>query len=141
MLVVFTTAFSFSALAAESVYQNRGLAIKGYDPVAYFTEDNAVQGDKKFSHEYKGATWIFSSQDNLDLFKEDPAAYTPKYNGYCAYAMGEYGKKVKVDPRVYTIKDGKLYLNFNKKIGDRFNDDIDRYIADGDTNWEKIISE
>lgn len=140
LVVLFISSFSLLANAAESVYQSKGIAIKGYDTVAYFTEDQAVKGDKQFSHEYKGVTWIFASAENLDLFKQDAAKYAPQYNGYCAYAMGVYGKTVKVDPKVYTIKDGKLYLNFNKKLGKKFNEDIDRYIADGDDNWLEILA-
>lgn len=132
--------FTFFANAAESVYQARGIAIKGYDTVAYFTNDEATKGDKAFSAEYKGATWLFATAENRDLFAADPAKYAPQYNGYCAYAMGAYGKTVKVDPKIYTIKDGKLYLNFSKNIGDKFNEDIDNYISVGDDNWAKIIS-
>lgn len=140
LIVILLGVFTFSANAAESVYQARGLAIKGYDTVAYFTQNEPVKGDKAFSAEYKGATWIFSSAENLELFKGDPAKYAPQYNGYCAYAMGSYGKKVKVDPQIYTIKDDKLYLNFNKKIGERFNADIDNFISTGDQNWSEIIA-
>ncbi len=140
LIMILLGTFTFAASAAESVYQARGLAIKGYDTVAYFTQNEPVKGDKEFSTDYKGATWIFASAENLELFKNDPAKYAPQYNGYCAYAMGAYGKKVKVDPNIYTIKDGKLYLNFNKKIGNTFNNDIDRYIADGDKNWQEEIA-
>lgn len=140
LAVMLLGSFAFSANAAESVYQARGLAIKGFDTVSYFTQGEPVKGDKAFSAEYKGATWLFASAENRDLFKADPAKYAPQYNGYCAYAMGAYGKTVKVDPKIYTIKDDKLYLNFNKKIGERFNEDIDNFISVGDDNWSKIIA-
>ncbi|MBE8183084.1 MAG: YHS domain-containing protein [Candidatus Portiera sp.] len=140
LIVMLLGSFAFSANAAESVYQTRGIAIKGYDTVAYFTQNEAVKGDKSFSTEYKGATWIFASAANLELFKNEPTKYAPQYNGWCAFAMGDSGKKVKIDPKIYTIKEGKLYLNYNKKTGKRFNEDIDNYIATGDKNWAEIIS-
>lgn len=141
ILLAMAIFMSLNLYAAESVYTAKGAAIKGYDPVAYFTQDQAIKGSKEFSYEHKGAKWLFASAENLELFKNNPAEYTPQYNGYCAFAMGFYGKKVKIDPNIYTIKDGKLYLNYNKKIGNKFNDNIDQFIADGDVNWQKIISE
>ena len=140
MLISLISLMSFTAYANEPVYTAKGAAIKGYDAVSYFTQSEPAKGVADFSYEYKGATWRFASAENLDLFKSNPEKYAPQYNGYCAYAMGSYGKKVKVDPKIYTIRDDKLYLNFNKKIGKQFNENIEQYIVDGDKNWENILT-
>ncbi len=113
-------------------------AIKGYDVVAYFKENKAVKGSADFSYEHDGAVWRFASAENLNDFKASPARYAPKYGGYCAYAMSSYGKKVKVDPTQFTVKDDKLYLNFNARFSTKFKNDIDKHITQADENWEKF---
>ncbi len=130
------------AFAEESFYTGRSPAvIKGYDVVAYFNQGRAVKGQKDFSYDYKGVQWFFSSPENRDAFAASPDKYVPQYGGYCAYAMSEYGDKVKIDPNQFTIKDGKLYLNYNRRISDRFNADIDNHIVQADANWKKILAE
>ena len=83
--------FSTQAFAVEPVYTSffSNKAIKGYDTVAYFTENKAVEGQAAFSTDYQGAKWLFSSQENLDLFIADPEKYAPQYGGYCAYAVAQ----------------------------------------------------
>ena len=89
----------------------KGLAIEGYDPVAYFEEGGSkpAKGKKEITHKVKGITYRFASKKNLELFKKDPAKYEPAYGGWCAYAMAG-GDKVEVDPESYLIQDGKLML-------------------------------
>ena len=140
LLGAFSISLSMSVSAAESVYEKGGYAISGYDTVAYFIKDKAVKGKKKFAHSYKGATWLFSSSDNRDLFKNDPEKYAPRYNGWCAYAMSYAGKKKKIDPKAYTIKDNRLYLNFSKGVRSTFNEDIDHHIAQATVNWKKLLA-
>jgi len=91
-----------------------GIGVKGYDPVAYFTGNQAVKGSKDQAVVYEGITYYFSSAANRDAFKKDPARYEPQYGGWCAYAMGATGEKVEVDPETFKIIDGKLYLFDNK---------------------------
>jgi YHS domain-containing protein len=92
----------------------KGLAIEGYDPVAYFAEKKAIKGSKGFAHTYRNATYYFSSKANLDVFKKSPTTYEPQYGGWCAYAMGNTGEKVEVDPETFKIINDKLYLFYNK---------------------------
>lgn len=127
-----------NAYAIEPVYSSWGKAIKGYDPVAYFTESKAVKGDKQHTVEWNGASWYFASADNAELFKAEPEKYAPQYGGYCAYAVSQ-GITAKIDPQAWTIDNGKLYLNYNKSVLDRWNEDRTNHIIDADKNWPEIL--
>jgi YHS domain-containing protein len=91
-------------------------AIKGYDTVAYFTENKAVKGDEKYAVNYLGADWLFSSEKNKALFETDPKHYAAQYGGWCAYAMAQEGKTAGIDPEAFYIHNNKLYLNYNHSI-------------------------
>ncbi|HEY4206991.1 MAG TPA: YHS domain-containing (seleno)protein [Puia sp.] len=117
-----------------------GLAIEGYDPVAYFTTGNAVEGKKEYSYLIEGATYRFVNPRNRDLFKAMPSKYRPQYGGWCAYAMGAKGEKVEVDPGTFKILDGKLYLFYNKYFNNTlksWNKDEANLKAKADVNWTK----
>ena len=113
-------------------------AVSGYDTVAYFTEGKPVKGSSDFETEYQGATWKFSSAENLELFKADPDKYAPQYGGYCAYAASK-GSLASADPEAWTIHDGKLYLNFNKSIREEWKKDIPGNVAKADANYPNLI--
>lgn len=138
--VLIATLVSTAALAIDPIYTSlfSSEAIKGYDTVAYFTENRAVEGESKFNTEYKGATWLFSSQENLDLFKSNPEAYAPQYGGYCAYAVSQ-GSTASIKPELFTIHEGKLYLNYNKRINDKWINNKDSFISDADKNWPNLV--
>ena len=114
-------------------------AVGGHDPVAYFTEGQPVKGKKEFSTEYEGAEFRFASAENLAMFEEDPAKYAPQYGGYCAWAVAE-GKTAKGDPDHWKIVDGKLYLNYNGKIQDRWEQNQAAFIEKGNTNWPTVLN-
>jgi len=114
-----------------------GLAIKGYDPVAYFTDGKPVMGSREFTVEWENATWRFASSRNRDLFNSDPAKYAPQYGGYCAYAVSQ-GHTADIDPRRWRIVAGKLYLNYNQTAQDRWSKDIPGHIVAADRNWPKL---
>jgi len=99
---------------AQSIDYNtkKGFIAEGYDVVAYF-ENEAVKGASNYEITYDGVKYKFASQEHLDMFNNDPETYIPQYGGYCAYAMGESGKKVGIDPKTFEIRDGKLYLFYN----------------------------
>src|SRR5687767_8733345 len=90
-----------------------GIAIQGYDPVGYFVSGKAVKGKKELAHKLDGVTYYFATAANRDTFLKDHAKYEPQYGGWCAYAMGQSGEKVEIDPETYKIRDGKLYLFYN----------------------------
>jgi YHS domain-containing protein len=119
-----------------------GIAIDGYDPVAYFKSNKAVKGSRSMSVYYDGATYYFSSAENKEAFKKTPSAYEPQYGGWCAYAMGKEGEKVSIDPETFKILNGKLYLFYNKFFNNTlksWNKDETNLKAKADANWQKTF--
>lgn len=116
------------------------LALEGYDPVSYFSGE-PKKGNANFTYSYNGIKYNFSSQKNLDVFKQSPDKYEPQYGGWCAYAMGLNGEKVEVDPVNYKITNGKLYLfyrNFFSNTLDDWNKNEKTLNLNADVNWRKI---
>lgn len=113
-------------------------AIRGYDPVAYFTDGRPVPGSDRFVHEWMGARWKFASQAHLDLFRTDPAKYAPQYGGYCAYGVAE-GHMVKIEPDQWAVIDGKLYLNYDKGVSKTWAKDPAGYIRKADAAFADLL--
>ncbi len=122
-----------------AVFAERNGAIRGYDPVAYFTVGEAVKGDRAYRHRWRDADWFFASAEHRDLFAADPLKYAPQYGGYCAYAMSK-GNYASIDPEAWTIRDGKLYLNYSKSVRKRWLKKPDEYIERADRNWRRLRS-
>jgi YHS domain-containing protein len=114
-------------------------AISGYDAVAYFTQGKPIKGDKKFSANYKGATWFFASAANRDSFLKDPEKYAPQFGGYCAWAVSQ-GYTASADPEAWKIVNGKLYLNYDKSIQAKWEKEIPKNINSGDKNWPALLA-
>jgi YHS domain-containing protein len=125
--------------AGETNVDSSGLALKGYDPVAYFSEKKPVQGKAEFTARHEGATYRFASAANRDAFVAAPAKYTPQYGGYCAFGTAS-GYKAPIEPDAWTIVDGKLYLNYNRSVRSRWASDIPGYIRKADEQWPAIRS-
>lgn len=125
---------------AEEVYTGllSDLAVGGYDPVAYFREGRPVEGQRAFTHEWRGATWRFASQANLDAFRADPERYAPQYGGYCAWAAA-VDKLAPGNPKHWRIVDGKLYLNYDAKVHATWERDVPGFIRKADANWPKLL--
>lgn len=117
-----------------------GVAINGYDTVAYFTERKPVIGSDAFVAEYMGAKWRFASKANLDLFKADPAKYAPQYGGYCAYGVAQ-GYLVKVEPDQFTVLDGKLYLNYDADVQAKWLKDPHGFIRTADQKFPALLAQ
>lgn len=131
-----------NALAAKSaVYVNSvtGIAIGGYDPVAYFIEGRHVEGSAEFQAEWKGAPWYFASAENRDLFLSAPEDYAPQYGGYCAFAMAQ-GALASTAPDAWTIHKGKLYLNFSLGVRGLWREDPDGLIELADGYWPDVLN-
>ena len=111
-----------------------GLAVKGYDVVAYFEDGRPVKGSPQFTHEWMGAKWQFSSSERRDRFAASPEKYTPQYGGYCAWAVG-HNYTADTDPDAWRIVDGKLYLNYSKGVQSKWEQDRAKWIGDADRNW------
>jgi len=119
-----------------------GVAIDGYDPVAYFNKGKAIKGSKKYSVTHNGTTYYFSSERHMQAFKSNPENFEPQYGGWCAYAIGATGEKVEVDPGTFKITDGKLYLFYNKWLTNTlnlWNDDESNLTTKAEENWQGII--
>ncbi len=114
-----------------------GLAVHGYDVVAYFTQSQPTLGRAKHSTVYKDATSRFASAEHLDAFEDDPEKYLPQYGGYCAYGVA-VGAKFDGDPHLWRIVFGKLYLNLNEDVQKTWQKNVPGYIKKADRNWTKI---
>ena len=128
------------ALAAEPpVYATGGIAINGYDPVGYFTEERAVKGSADFTSDWDGAILQFASAENKAMFDADPEKYAPKYGGYCAYAVSK-NYIAKTDPDAWSIHEDRLYLNFSKSVRALWAVRKRHHITQADANWPSVLS-
>jgi YHS domain-containing protein len=116
-----------------------GVAIQGYDPVAFFKDNKPVKGDQKFLIKHDGAIYFFATKEHKDLFKENAAKYEPEYGGYCAYGVSK-NKLVEIDVDAFQIVDGKLLLQYSKGIRDDFNEDTKGNLAKADANWTGLVA-
>ena len=142
LLLALTHSFAQSDDVRKKNYNiKKSIAIDGYDPVSYF-DNKPTEGKEELEFNYKGITYLFVNVANLNKFKATPEKYEPAYGGWCAYAMGESGEKVKIDPETYKILDGKLYLfyNFwgNNTLSD-WNKNEKPLKLKSDQNWKKFI--
>ena len=136
------TAQDAAALRKKHFNLDDGIAIKGYDPVAYFTQNKAVKVKKELAVSYKGILYYFSSVENKEAFKATPFKYEPEYGGWCAYAMGNTGEKVSVDPETFKIANGKLYLFYNRFFTNTLKDWNKNEASlkkAADLNWPKLF--
>ncbi len=115
-----------------------GVAIMGYDPVAYFTDNKAVKGSEKYSYEWLGTPWHFASREHEEMFTSDPIKYAPQYGGYCAGEVVGGSVTVDIDPNAFKIIDGKLYLIYDKPHADDFASHASENLATADANWPKV---
>ena len=130
-----------AAAALEPVFSTSSEgAIRGYDPVAYFTEGRPVEGESAHRIEWKGAVWSFASAGNRAAFEADPEKYAPRYGGYCAWAVSR-GYTASIDPEAWRIVDGALYLNYSRSVQARWEKDVPGNIARADRHWPELLGE
>jgi len=134
MLLLIT---SVAKAQKSEIFISGGKAIKGYDPVAFFKESKPVKGSENISFQYKDATWLFSSPENLESFKKSPEKYAPQYGGYCAYGTAE-GHKAPTQTETWAVVDGKLYFNYNEKVKEGWNKQQAVFIEKANTQWPLI---
>jgi len=144
-LVAWTAALVNLAVAAPKAPQvftgiMSGVAVGGYDPVAYFTDGKPVPGRADITLQHAGATWRFASAENRAQFAADPAKYAPQYGGHCAWAVAQ-GYTAKGDPSAWKIIGGKLYLNYNADIQKRWEGQAAANISKADGHWPKLTAE
>ncbi len=128
------------AMAVDEHYLNGDAVVGGYDVVAYHTVGAPTMGSADYSAMYQGATWYFSSAENLEMFNADPAKFAPAYGGWCS-AGASKGKKVPTLPDLWAIVDGQLYLNSSPAAHNKlFLADTDTVIRKGEGNWKTIFA-
>jgi YHS domain-containing protein len=142
-LTAIIISYAFLSCAKSSSIQPvnvtaEGLAIKGYDPVAYFTDRRPIRGMPELKYLWKSAEWRFASPDHLEMFKKDPEKYAPRYGGFCAYAVSQ-GKTADIDPGSWTIYEGRLYLNLDKDVQRLWEKNMQEYIRKADENWPRML--
>ena len=111
-----------------------GVAINGYDPVAYFTQSKPVKGSSAFVFSWMNSTWWFASAEDRDEFSRNPTKYAPQYGGYCAYGVSQ-GHAVTIDPEAWAVIDGKLYLNYSKGVKKTWSEAIPKHLEEANRNW------
>jgi YHS domain-containing protein len=143
------TTLSVSALAVSPAFalignstsavdtDEKGLAMQGYDPVAYFTQGAPRAGNPQFKAEHGGATYYFASAANMKKFEADPDAYLPQYGGFCAMGTS-LNRKFEGDPKVWHIVDKKLYLNVNPDVDKKWRQDVPGNLSKANENWPQI---
>ena len=125
----------FGASRVDPVNKDRAsVALRGFDPVAYFSQGQPVKGEAALTYAWAGATWRFSSARSREAFKMDPARYAPQYGGYCAWAVSR-GYTAEIDPEAWKIVDGKLYLNYSKSVRKQWEGDIPGNIEKANRHW------
>ena len=128
-----------TSLDKHPVYAEEGVAINGYDPVAYFVENAPVKGEPQFTTEHEQVMWRFSSAENQAKFEHEPMRYLPRYGGYCAYAMS-HGFVVDTVPEAFSVINDKLYLNYSLGVRENWLEDTKGYIEEADRQWRKKLS-
>jgi len=140
LVAVVALAPTLAMAADKPVYTGffSNVALSGYDAVAYFTEHKPVKGDDRFTFDYLGSKWQFTSAANRDAFAADPKRYAPQYGGYCAWAVSQ-GSTASADPQLWKIVDGKLYLNYDAAVQKKWELDIAGHIRKADHNWPSVL--
>lgn len=137
MLAIWGIGICSTSAKAGDIFERNNMAIDGYDPVAYFTEQKPVKGSPEFRSDFQGSTFQFASAAHRDAFAADPSKYAPQYGGYCAYGMAK-GYKAAIDPAAFTVVSDKLYLNYSETVRSRWVMDIPGYIRKADVNWPDV---
>ena len=134
-LIALMILLSNLALASDSrINQKDGIAIHGYDPVAYFVAEKAVKGDPRISFEWSNAVWQFSSASNRQAFVRNPEHYAPQFGGHCAYAAS-YGQFADIDPQAWSIINDKLYLNYSLRVREIWKPWAKEFVGDAEQFW------
>lgn len=116
----------------------KGIAIQGYDPVAFFTDGRPVKGDPQFQSDYRGARYYFASSEHKAMFEKDPARYEPQFGGYCAYGVS-HGARAPVKIEAWQIVNGRLLMQYDLSVKDEFNKDQQGTLKKADQNWPGLV--
>jgi YHS domain-containing protein len=137
-LAVFASSAAAGAGSAVNTGYFGGVAIEGYDPVAYFTDSRPTKGSEEFAYEWLGATWHFANAEHRELFTQQPVRYAPQYGGHCALGTAFGESTANIDPEAWSIVNGKLYLQYSKGGRDEWEQDSAKMIAAADQKWPEV---
>jgi YHS domain-containing protein len=139
-LILLMSLGSFAQVQAQkdAVYSTKNGAIKGYDPVAYFTDGKPVKGLDSIALNWQGATWHFANSHHRELFIAEPEKYAPQFGGWCAYGWSK-GYPAKIEPEAWSIVDNKLYLNYNLEVRDDWEKKRAEYIQKAEMSYQKVF--
>ena len=122
---------------AGDFFEVDGLALRGYDPVAYVESNSPTRGKPEHSFVHRGSKFLFASAANRAKFAAEPAKYAPQYGGYCALGTAN-GYKVSTQPDAFRVVGGKLYFNYNRDVLAMWSKDVPGYVAKADANWPDV---
>jgi YHS domain-containing protein len=137
LIAVALLSMSSTAVLAGEFFETDGVALRGYDPVAYFASGKPQKGQAQHSHQYKGSTFNFVNEANRRAFMEAPDKYAPQFGGYCAYGTAQ-GYKVSTQPDAFAIVKDRLYLNYDKKVQGIWRQDVPGNIERAEKNWPEV---
>jgi YHS domain-containing protein len=137
LIAIAAVALVSTATLAGDFFETDGVALRGYDPVAYFVAAEPQKGQSQYSYEYKGSKFYFANESNRRAFVEAPEKYAPQFGGYCAYGTSQ-GYKVSTQPDAFAIIKDKLYLNYNKKVQEIWQQDVPGNIERAEKNWPEV---
>jgi hypothetical protein len=123
----------------SSIYAPKGIALDGYDAVAFFKQGKPVKGSSAYALQWNNTQWLFADKADLETFKTAPEKYAPQYGGYCAYGAAR-GNKAPTEIDTWSIVKGKLYLNYDQKVKATWDKDQAAYIEKADKNWPMIMN-
>ena len=141
LLLVFTTLVVVSAIMSAKELQNldgSGVAIQGYDPVAFFLDGRPIKGNPQFQSQYRGGKYYFASEEHKAAFDKEPARYEPQFGGYCAYGASR-GNKAPVKIEAWQIVDGRLLMQYDLDVKSKFNQDQQQNLQKADQNWPGLV--
>jgi YHS domain-containing protein len=140
LVLAMLTAPGVRAESARGVNQIDGIALHGFDPVAYFTQNKAVKGEAEITAQYKDVSYEFASKEDQATFQANPAKYVPQYGGFCAFAVSK-GVKADIDPHAFAINDGKLYVNYSDKALEAYQEDVKGNTENANHNWPDVAKQ
>ena len=141
LLLVFTMLVVVSAIMSAKELQNldgNGVAIQGYDPVAFFLDGRPIKGNPQFQSQYHGAKYYFANGEHKASFDKEPAKYEPQFGGYCAYGASR-GNKAPVKIETWQIVDGRLLMQYDLDVKSKFNQDQQQNLRKADQNWLGLV--
>jgi len=137
LIAIAAVSLMSTAALAGDFFETDGVALHGYDPIAYFVAAEPQKGQAQYSYEYKGSKFYFANEANRHAFMEAPEKYAPQFGGYCAYGTSQ-GYKVSTQPDAFAIVKDKLYLNYNKKVQGIWQQDVPGNIERAEKNWPEV---